>query len=168
MLRQAVALTCCLVGQALADPLYSKMEEDMVQDPEGRLFFTSSGGMSLTNSTVDLGMNDLPFGGIFALIYVRNHATFSYIFKDMFSSIFFFIPLLSTLSFFYAGAILAAVLIGLLFFLTLGQNFFGASAGSGSAYGYQRQGESLHNNEFYARSDKRVQDTGKYPFNGFV
>ena len=60
-----------------------------------------------------------------------------------------------------SGAILAAVLIGLLFFLTVGQNFFGASAGSGSAYGYQRQGEGgLPHNEFYARSDKRVQDTG--------
>ena len=72
MLRQAVAVTCCLVGQALADPLYaaaaSKLDEDLgpaVDPAEGRLFFTSNGGFSLTNSTIDLGKDtrslDIPF-----------------------------------------------------------------------------------------------------------
>lgn len=54
---------------------------------------------------------------------------------------------------FNPASILAALLIGILFALTVGQNFLGGgSAGGSNSYGQQSYGQS----SFYARSDKKI------------
>ena len=60
---------------------------------------------------------------------------------------------------FNPASLLAALLIGILFALTVGQGFLGGSGAGASGYGQQQQ--SYGQSSFYARSDKRIHENGE-------
>lgn len=116
----AVAAFLAAEASANLDAIHSDFEYPTDPDDdqgEGRIFFSSNGGVSLSNATVNF------------------------------------------------QSLLAALLLGILFFVTLGPSVFGLGGDSTSGYGYSRYGQQQQQygyggQEFHSRSDRVRGDAG--------